>query len=148
MNKHSRFLRPLLQRLALAGLAGMAVACAAADDGTTVPNQSSAQLMSKVQSLIGDAECDHPTQCRVVAVGAKACGGPSGYLAWSQKGTDQETLAAAVAAQSAAERREVQAAGMLSDCRMLTPPAATCRPRVSDGKKTCQLGLGGAGRLD
>ena len=104
--------------------------------------------MAPVKSLIGDAECDHPDQCHVIGVGAKACGGPNGFLAWSIKNTDQKALASAVQAQAEAEKKENQASGMSSDCRVVPAPTATCRPRVTDGKKTCQLGQGGVRGLD
>ena len=104
--------------------------------------------MAPVKALIGDAACDHPTQCYVLGVGAKACGGPSGFLAWSRKDTDQAALLAAAQTQAEAERAENLASGLISDCRMVTAPQATCRPRAEDGKKTCQLGQGGVRGAD
>ncbi len=143
-------LRPLLAGLAAAlTLNGLALAA----DATTAPvakgPSSAASLMAPIQALIGDAECDHPTECHVVPVGAKACGGPSGYLAWSVKATtDQKALLTAVQAQAEAQKEENKASGLASDCRMVTAPTATCRPRAPDGKKTCQLGQGAARGLD
>ena len=119
--------------------------CALAAD---LPTPSAASLMAPVKSLIGDAACDHPDQCHVVAVGAKACGGPSGFLAWSVKNTDQAALLAAVQAQAEAEKAENKASGLASDCRLMPMPTATCRPAGSSGGKTCQLGQGGVRGLD
>lgn len=140
---------------ALLGLAVIVMSgCAAAADApppSAAPSpapQNAASLMAPVKSLIGEAECDHPDQCHAVGVGAKACGGPNGYLAWSVKNTDQKALLAAVQAQADAEKKENQASGLASDCRVMPAPTATCRPRVADGKKVCQLGQGGVRGAD
>jgi hypothetical protein len=141
--------RPLLALCSLAVLSLGGLACAT----DTVPvagteAKTAAALFVPVKALIGDAACDHPSQCRAVGVGAKACGGPSGYLAWSVKNTDQKALLAAVQAHAAAEKAENQASGLISDCQMKPEPTATCRPRPEDGKKTCQLGQGGVRGID
>ena len=138
---------PALLSLAIVVLSGCAVAADAPPAPAPAP-ASAASLMAPVKSLIGEAECDHPDQCHAVGVGAKACGGPNGYLAWSVKNTDQKTLLAAVQAQAEAEKKENQASGLASDCRMMPAPTATCRPRVTDGKKICQLGQGGVRGAD
>ena len=134
--------------LALCGLAAAFSLNGWAYAADAAPAQSAAALMEPIKALIGDAECDHPTQCQVVGVGAKACGGPSGFLAWSVKNTDQPALLAAVQAQAAAEKEENKTNGRASDCMLNPAPGATCRPRASDGKKVCQLGQGGVRRVD
>ncbi|MDY0748839.1 hypothetical protein SNE35_30350 [Paucibacter sp. R3-3] len=120
--------------LLLLALVGASVAACAAP-----PPPSSAELADKVSATIGDAACDQSDQCRVIAVGSKPCGGPSGYRAWSTQGSDANALQAAVLAQSTAEQREHAASGMRSTCNIVPVPTASCRPRDSDGKKTCQL---------
>ncbi len=99
--------------------------------------------LGAITSLIGDAECDNAGQCRAVGIGAKPCGGPSGYLAWSTKQTDPDALRAAVDAQAAAQKEDAKSRGLMSDCRLIPEPPVSCRPRASDGRKTCQLGQGG-----
>ncbi len=70
----------------------LACGCAAADApaGAEAP-------MEKIRALIGDAACDSDAQCRTIAIGAKACGGPEAYLAWSTKRTDATALREAAA---------------------------------------------------
>ena len=101
--------------------------------------QTSAQLYAEIKTLIGDAPCDDASQCRTIAVGFKACGGPGGYLAWSTKTVDEATLKDLVQRQAAAEQAESQRAGMISDCRLVTDPGAVCRA----GR--CVLGTGSGG---
>ena len=122
--------------LALAGIA-------AAADSAAPAASASADAQARVHALIGDAACDIQGQCRVVGIGAKPCGGPEGWLAWSTKATDTKALQDAVQAQVQARKDENQRSGLVSDCMMRPEPTAVCRPRAADGKKTCQLGQGG-----
>jgi len=123
--------------------------CAAAVDATT-PSTSAAKaepkstaLHARVLELIGDAACDAQEQCRTVGLGAKPCGGAETWLPWSSKVTDAHALQEAVQALAQARVEENKASGLASDCMRRPDPSVVCRPRASDGKKTCQLGQGG-----
>lgn len=131
-----------LSAVALLGLSGMAAAVEPPAAAASAP--LSAGLLAHVTTLIGDAECDNQSQCHAVGIGAKACGGPSGYLAWSEKKTDPNALRTAVEAQSRAQMDENKTSGLASDCMVTPMPTAVCRPRALDSKKVCQLGQGGA----
>ena len=124
---------------ALSGLCGIAVAVDAAAPAAS----SSAAAQARVDALIGDAGCDIQGQCHVVGIGARPCGGPESWLAWSTKATNPQALQDAVQAQVQARKDENQHGGPASDCMVRPEPTAVCRPRASDGKKTCQLGQGG-----
>ena len=84
------------------------------------------RLGRELRALIGPAACTADAQCRSMPVGAKACGGPAGYLAWSTQGTDAQRLAALAARQADAQRREIETSGMRSNCAMLVDPGAAC----------------------
>ena len=58
----------------------------------TPAEPESQRLARELRSLIGTAACSSDSQCRTVAVGAKPCGGPAGYWAWSTQDTDAERL--------------------------------------------------------
>jgi hypothetical protein len=138
------FAIPRLRRLAALPLLAL---CAAAGSVEPPPAAASAPpsatLRGDVLALVGDAECDEQRQCHVVGVGAKPCGGPSGYVAWSDKRTDPNALRTAVEAHARAQAEEDKRRGLVSDCAVTPMPAAVCRPRAQDGKRVCQLGLGG-----
>jgi len=76
--------------------------------------------------LIGDAGCETDAQCGTIGVGAKACGGPSSYLAWSRLHTDAAALQAAAQQEEAAQRKAMQARGEMSTCSVVTDPGAWC----------------------
>lgn len=92
----------------------------------------------EITALVGDAACSAEAQCRTVAVGSKACGGPAAYLAWSAARTDGTRLAAAAARHAELAREQQRQAGNASNCAIVVDPGATCRAA------RCQLRSGGS----
>lgn len=130
---------PPLSRLGgavLLTLAGAACSGAAGDTAApTAPLASAAAtaaaaptpLLQQIQAGIGDAACDSSDQCRTLAVGSKACGGPERYLPWSVKRADGARLAQLAEQYAAARRIENDKSGMMSTCEMIMDPGATCQ---------------------
>ena len=87
------------------------------------PAASRAEL---IQQLIGDAGCNNDNECRVVGVGALACGGPEAYRAWSISRTDARTLEEAVARDAAIRKDEMEREGMRSKCSVPPVPEVMC----------------------
>ena len=87
------------------------------------PAASRAEL---IEQLIGDPGCDNDSECRVIGVGALACGGPEAYRAWSISRTDARTLEEAVARDAAVRKEEMERAGMRSTCSVPPVPEVTC----------------------
>lgn len=127
--KPQRLLAPLLAWAAFTSCAQTPPAAPAAPTPPAPPvavEAESVRLGRELRALIGPAACSSNSQCRTLAVGAKACGGPAGYLAWSTVGTDAERLADLAARQARAHKREIEASGMLSNCAMVADPGAAC----------------------
>lgn len=101
--------------LAIAGSACSGAAPAPAPD-----------LMQQLRAEIGNAACDSSQQCKTVAVGNKACGGPESYLAWSSKASDGATVRRLADAYSAKRKSDNLASGMVSTCSAVMDPGATC----------------------
>jgi hypothetical protein len=120
-------------------------ACAAPSSNNTgdaTPKVAASQaLWQQIQAEVGDAACDAPQQCRSVAVGAKACGGPDSYLAWSTQRSDAQRLQALVDQHAQARRDENRAAGMMSNCSLVTDPGTSCQA----GRCTLNRGNSGSG---
>jgi hypothetical protein len=79
------------------------------------------ELKYEILSLT-DASCDTCTQCRSIAFGSKACGGPHSYLIYSMKNTDSTLLASKVAAYNKMERDFNNKWGVVSDCSLPLEP--------------------------
>lgn len=83
-------------------------------------------LAAQISAEIGDAACDNAQQCRTLAYGHKACGGPERYLAYSTKRSDSARLAQ-LGEQLARQRRDEDVrSGMMSTCSVTPDPGATC----------------------
>lgn len=87
----------------------------------------SATLMRQIQAELADTGCDSERQCHTIAVGSKACGGPEGYRAWSDRRNDGSRLKQLVAQHAAARRAEDMRERMMSTCSYVSDPGATCQ---------------------
>lgn len=127
-------------------LALLGAACAQPAAPLSRPAQTVASPDERLQALIGDAACRTDAHCATVPVGAKACGGPERYVAWSRWRSDAEAIrAAAEDATRDAERRRVKDA--MSTCSVVADPGATCvaaeRATGDAPARRCRLGSGG-----
>jgi hypothetical protein len=83
-------------------------------------------LLQQLQAEIGDAACDSSAQCKTVAVGHKACGGPERYLAWSSKRSDAAKVASLAERYMAERKAQDVKSGMMSTCSLVVDPGAAC----------------------
>jgi hypothetical protein len=143
-----RFLAPVVTGLVVCAFAACAAEPVAVPTRPGAPGpqmRSSAELLEAIEREIGNAACETSAQCRTIGVGAKACGGPEAYLAWSTMVSDAVRLAELVARQREARRLQVERSGRVSDCRVTPDPGAVCSGRALDGKPVCQPGKAGQG---
>jgi hypothetical protein len=115
-------------------------ACSAAGPAVTstpgvpaAPAAASTGLVAQMRAQIGTAACAESSQCKTVPLGARACGGPEGYLAYSTAATPPAPLQALAERYAQQRRAEQAAAGMMSTCQMMVDPGAVCQASV------CQL---------
>lgn len=105
-----------------------AVAC-----GPSQPNAANAEpdsqpldsLRSTVLRLIAEPMATSIEQCRLIAFGAKPCGGPRAYLVYSMEATDSTDLARAVAMYTSEDARLNRVLGRASDCALVASPQIT-----------------------
>ena len=132
-------LRPLWQAAAmpLAALAvGLLAACASAAPDAPRPALAASPTVpvatpdptaarEALAAAIGGAACSSDAQCRTVAVGAKACGGPAAYCPWSMQ-TAQAPRIQALADQYTQALAAAAPPGRVSTCSVVTDPGAAC----------------------
>jgi hypothetical protein len=90
--------------------------------------------LGEIRKLIGSPACTDSSQCHSLPIGARACGGPEYYLAWSSANTNADQLRALGERYKAERQAEDKASGRVSDCRYAMDPGAVCNAG------TCQLG--------
>ena len=95
--------------------------------------QDSAALAAVIRDLIGTPTCSSDDQCRSLPYGAKACGGPQGYVAWSTLVSDESALKAAGERFAARRREELRAGHAMSDCALVVDPGALCVAPAAGG---------------
>lgn len=116
--------------VALLSLATLASGCQAqrapAGAGGDRP-AAEAALVARIRAEVGDAACSSDAQCRTLPIGAKACGGPASWMAWSIANADAGQLQAWSAELAALQRRRFAKTGIMSTCSIVPDPGATCQ---------------------
>src|SRR5688572_24148758 len=84
------------------------------------------ELTRELQALIQPPSCSSVTVCRVIPVGAKPCGGPWRYVAYSTVNTDSIKLANVAARLENLESNLNKRTGLSSDCSLVSPPVLDC----------------------
>lgn len=144
MTRHPRPIASTWQRLLLlrGGAAGLlALALSACASEARAPANTSQSLLKQIEAEIGDAACSSDQQCRTLALGAKSCGGPERYVAWSTARSNADKLAALGERYKAERMAENLRSGVLSNCMFEVDPGAQCKAQ------RCQLGGGSGGAL-
>jgi len=133
------------RRLLVLAMMAVGAACATEDKATPAPPAAAASVPARshvhdnVHTLIGDAACHSDAQCATVGIGAKACGGPAAYVAWSSMRTDGDKLRAAAESQAAAQRENLAASGRASNCMVEADPGAYCAFTQGSSQGVCRL---------
>ena len=86
-----------------------------------------AALLARIEAEVGGAACTSSAQCRTLPIGAKACGGPARWMAWSTTTGRADQLLAWSAQLADLQRRRFEATGMMSTCSIVPDPGAVCR---------------------
>ena len=118
--------RVLAPGLRIAASLALATASAVAGSGGP-PAAPVDRAWSAVESLVGTPRCRSDADCRSIGVGARACGGPETYLAWSTQVTDRAALRKAVARHAALRRAADATEGLAAPCVVAEEPAVQCR---------------------
>jgi len=95
------------------------------------------QRYNDIKTMIGEARASDVQQCRKVAFGYKACGGPASYLIYSVQGLDEVLLLKKVSEYNALAEAESRRLGLMSDCAIVPEPSVSLVGGV------CKAGPGG-----
>src|SRR5215813_13578489 len=104
-----------------ASVLGDEVATSASSD-----EQALKAVRSEIVRLIGEPRCANLVHCRVLALGARPCGGPSEYLAFSSLTANRETIEAKAYEYSFLEEEVNRSKAAVGSCDVLPSPRAAC----------------------
>lgn len=80
------------------------------------------ELYNKIVSISESKSCTNSSQWKFTAIGSKACGGPSGYIAYSSEINESEFLD--LVAQYTKLQKEYNTKNNIgSDCAFVSPPS-------------------------
>ena len=97
-----------------------------------------AAVDAQLETTLGSASsCTADTECHSVAVGAKACGGPTGFRAYSSKTVSTASVEALAQHERDLAAEAARASHQVSPCFMLADPGAHCE------KNKCATGPAG-----
>jgi hypothetical protein len=85
-----------------------------------------AELKADMEELTKDKSCTSNSECKAMAYGTKACGGPSGYVVYSIKTTDVIRLKEVTSELSQLQDEYNREQGLMSTCSYMMPPEVSC----------------------
>jgi hypothetical protein len=134
--KRSFFGRHAMRDISLSLL----LVCGACASPASIPQSGAAsETLTQIRKMVGAASCARSAECQSLALGAKSCGGPEFFLAWSNRQTALPPLHA-LAVRYRQERMAANAqSAIVSDCRMLDDPGASCQMSAPGGAGQCVL---------
>jgi hypothetical protein len=98
-----------------------------AGTAASAPTGDLATANAQLEATLNNASaCTADTECHSVAVGAKACGGPTGYRAYSSKTVSTASVEAQAQRQRDLAAEAARASHQVSPCFMLADPGAHC----------------------
>lgn len=95
-------------------------------DSQKLDSSDIAAHKQSLEDVSADKSCDTNTQCKVIAVGARACGGPSSYLVYSTKSANEKQVMQLADQITKLERAFNKQNQMMSICQHLIEPATQC----------------------
>ena len=102
-------------------LPGFGDAVAAGDDAAEAK-----RLRGEITEAIGDARCRNLVNCRVVGLGARPCGGPEEYVAYSIWDTDREHIDNLVFEYNLLSEDLMLESDMAGACVVIPKPGVDC----------------------
>jgi hypothetical protein len=92
------------------------------------------QLAKDIEEFAKNKACTGGDNCRAMAMGSKACGGPTSYIIYSSSKTDEKLLSEKVKQYTDLEKEINIKYNRVSDCRFLLPPTVDCLNGVCASK--------------
>jgi hypothetical protein len=99
-----------------------------------VDDQKLEQLGKEIQDFAKNKTCAGGDDCKTMAMGSKACGGPTSYIIYALSKTDEKQLSEKVKQYTDLEKELNIKYNRVSDCSLLIPPTVDCLNGVCTSK--------------
>lgn len=116
----------------------VALGAAPAQGGGTDANAQAEliKLRKEIQRLAGDGRCNNVVQCRALALGKRACGGPDEYIIFSSMTGKADLLAAKAFEYTFLQEELLRGKPETGPCEIILEPKLQCfqqRCRADEG---------------
>jgi hypothetical protein len=91
-------------------------------------------LGDEIQEFAKNKACTGGDNCRSMAMGSKACGGPTNYIIYSLSETDEKVLSEKIKQYTDFQKELNIKYNRTSDCLFLSPPTVDCLNGVCASK--------------
>ena len=95
--------------------------CEVLNTNNTITLSSLEAQFTQIQEFVKSGNCDEASSCNFMAIGSKACGGPSAYIIFSEN-VDVEALKKMVDRYTEDQRTYNIEINVISDCSLVNPP--------------------------
>ncbi len=85
-----------------------------------------AAVFNQIQQLSSDNQCKVKSDCGLLEIGHRACGGPAGYEVYSQLNPQKDKLLELAKTHQAMQRKENIKSGRMSTCEVIPEPLFGC----------------------
>jgi hypothetical protein len=97
-------------------------------------DQKLAQLGKEIEEFAKNKACTGGDNCRSMAMGSKACGGPTNYIIYSLSKTDEKVLSEKIKQYTDLQKELNIKYNRVSDCKFEIPPRVDCLNGVCTSK--------------
>ncbi|KPK31631.1 MAG: hypothetical protein AMJ66_08340 [Betaproteobacteria bacterium SG8_40] len=119
-------MRGLAVAVVLAGVGALCGLCAPATVAAQSDAEDALRLRNEITTAIGEARCRNLVNCRIVGLGARPCGGPEEYVAYSIWDTDRQHIANLVFEYNLLREDMMFDSDAVGTCEQLQEPGIDC----------------------
>lgn len=84
-------------------------------------------LRTEIKELIADKSCSQSSDCKLIALGAKPCGGPDSYEVYSSVNTDEKKLSKLAKKLESLHKEYNKKNQIMGICMMEPEPSFSCK---------------------
>jgi hypothetical protein len=127
-------MKTLILKLSILGFV-LFIACSKEEILTpSADDQKLEQMGKEIQEFAKNKSCSNGDDCRTMAMGSKACGGPTNYIIYALSKTDEKQLAEKVKQYTDFQKELNIKYNRVSDCKFENPPTVDCLNGVCASK--------------
>jgi hypothetical protein len=104
-------------------------------EGDNIDQMSLEEVAKTIHDHVGEAEADHLSQCSMLPIGAKPCGGPWGYLVFSSENSSETFLKKLINRYNVLDAKRNKEEGRMSTCDIARKPDLVLTDGTCRGEK-------------